>query len=225
MRPTDPSPAALRFYFDFISHNAYLAWARTRAIADAHGLRFEPVPVLFGVLLQHHGQLGPAEIPAKSRWMLRDVLRKARLLGLPLAPPHSHPFNPLPALRLACCELAHSDRLRLIERLWRATWAEGREVSSPAVLQTLVEELGLPAPALMDASRGEAAKRRLRENTDAAIADSVFGVPSVIVRGELFWGYDDLGTLERFLAARDPPLEAGELSAWAAVRPSVQRRR
>lgn len=221
----DPSPPALRFYFDFISHNAYLAWGRAQAIAHAHGLAFEPVPILFGVLLKHHGQLGPAEIPAKSRWMLRDVLRKARVLGLPLAPPHSHPFNPLPALRLACCRLDLPTRMRLIDRIWSATWAESREVSSPAVLRALVEELGLPAAALIEEAQGEAAKQRLRENTEAAIGQGIFGVPSVLVQGELFWGYDDLGTLERVLEGRDPLAGVTDLAAWAQVRPSVQRSR
>ena len=87
------------FYFDFISHNAYLAWTQLGPLAERHAVAFELVPVVFGALLAAHGQLGPAEVPPKSRWMLRDVVRKARLAGVPLAPPHSHPFNPLPSLR------------------------------------------------------------------------------------------------------------------------------
>lgn len=81
------------FYFDFISHNAYLAWAKLGAIAARHDVEFEPVPVVSGALLEAHGQLGPAEVPPKAAWMIRDVVRKAAQDGTALAPPHSHPFN------------------------------------------------------------------------------------------------------------------------------------
>src|SRR5690349_4880620 len=95
-------PGRLYFFFDYISHNAYLAWHKAPALAARHGLALTPVPVLFGAMLSHYRQIGPAELPAKSAWMLRNVLRKARLHGIPIAPPASHPFNPLLALRATC---------------------------------------------------------------------------------------------------------------------------
>lgn len=220
-------PACLYFLFDFISHNAYLAWARAIDIAARHGLRFEPVPVVFGAMLSAHGQVGPAEIPPKSRWMLRDVLRKAALLNLPIAPPHSHPFKSLVPLRWACCALEPAARLRLIEALWRATWAEGREVSDPAVVADVVRGAGFDADALAREVEGEAVKHRLRANTDAALAAGAFGVPTCFVQAgqQMFWGYDDLAFLELALSGRDPLGSAADLSAWTRVRPSVQRKR
>ncbi|MGQ0697161.1 MAG: 2-hydroxychromene-2-carboxylate isomerase [Panacagrimonas sp.] len=218
-------PDALYFLFDFISHNAYLAWARAQDIAAKHGLRFEPVPVVFGAMLSAHNQIGPAEVLPKGRWMLRDVLRKARLLDLPIAPPHTHPFKSLTALRLACCDINADTRMRLIDLLWRATWAESREVSNPAVLREIAAAAGLDAQQLENESNSDAVKKRLRANTDAALAAGAFGVPSVFARGELFWGYDDLDSLERFLEGRDPLGANPDLSAWSAVKPSVLRRR
>lgn len=218
-------PQRLYFLFDFISHNAYLAWARAQQIAAKHGLRFEPVPVVFGAMLSAHGQVGPAEVPPKSRWMLRDVLRKATLLNLPIAPPHSHPFKSLAPLRLACCALDASARIQLIDALWRATWAEGREVSNPAVLHEIATALGLDAPRLLAESEREDIKQRLRANTEESLAAGAFGVPTVFARGQLFWGYDDLDALERFLEGRDPLGDAADFSAWMKVQPSVQRRR
>lgn len=214
----------LYFLFDFISHNAYLAWGRTQQIAAKHGLKFEPVPVVFGAMLSAHGQVGPGEVPPKGRWMLRDVLRKARLLDLPIAPPHSHPFRSLDALRLCCCEMDAEARLRLCDALWRATWAESREVSNPAVLREIAGAVGLDPQRLEAESAGEAVKQRLRANTDDALATGAFGVPSVFVRGELFWGYDELWALEAFLEGRDP-LAGVDLTAWQAVRPTVLRKR
>jgi len=219
------NPGRLYFYFDFISHNAWLAWGRAQELAAQHGLAFEPVPVVFGALLKANGQLGPAEVPPKLHWMLWNVLRKARLHGIPLAPPHSHPFNPLAALRLACCELPAAQRLRLIDRIFRATWAESRAVSEPEVLRELVLDCGLDDEALLAESQSDSVKARLRESTEAALAAGVFGVPSVRVRGELFWGFDDLPFLEQFLQGVDPLGDPAEHQAWLQVRPSVQRTR
>ena len=95
--------APIRFYFDYISSNAYLAWARLPALAARFGRRIEPVPVLFAGLLEAHGQLGPAEIPARAYWTWRNNARKAALLkawdeyakavGVVLPDPPLHP-NP-----------------------------------------------------------------------------------------------------------------------------------
>lgn len=218
-------PARMYFLFDFISHNAYLAWHGARKIAEKHGLKFEPIPVVFGAMLSAYGQIGPAEVPPKSRWMLRDVLRKAASVKLPIAPPHSHPFKSLVPLRWACCDLDPVARERLIDALWSATWAEGREVSNPAVLRGIAATLGLDADALQQASESEPVKARLRTNTDTALAAGAFGVPSVFARGQMFWGYDDLGALDRFLEGRDPLGDSPDFEAWSKVKPTVQRRR
>lgn len=220
------SPDRLYFFFDYISHNAYLAWHRMPALARQHGLELTPVPVLFGAMLSHYKQVGPAELPAKSRWMLRNVLRKARQHGIPIAPPHSHPFNPLVPLRVTCADLDEDTRVRLVDRLFRAAWAESRPVADAAVVAAVLAELGLDAPRLLGEAQSEAVKQRLRENTQAALDAGLFGVPSMAVRGELFWGFDDLEYLEMVLSGHDP-LSAGgaELEPWLAVRPSVERRR
>jgi 2-hydroxychromene-2-carboxylate isomerase len=219
-------PRHLYFFFDFISHNAWLAWHKLPALAAQHKLVLEPVPVLFAGLLKAHGQTGPAEIPAKARWMIWNVLRKARQDGIPLAPPHSHPFNPLLPLRAACCELPRAQRMDLIQRLFRAAWVEGREVSEAEVVAEVITESGLDAAQLMAQAQSEEVKARLRENTEAAIAAGVFGVPGMLTGGELFWGYDDLPHLDNFLRGTDPLGDDREAYAgWFKLRASAQRKR
>jgi 2-hydroxychromene-2-carboxylate isomerase len=214
------------FFFDYISHNAYLAWCKAPELAARHGLSLEPVAVLFAGLLSHYKQVGPAEVPAKARWMLWNVLRKAQRHGIPIAPPASHPFNPLVPLRVSCADLAPPQRVALVDRLFRATWAEGRAVSERAVVRDLVAECDLPADALLAAAQSEPVKERLRQQTEAAIAAGVFGVPTLLARGELFWGFDDLEHLELFLQGRDAiAANRGAYQAWLAVRPSAERRR
>jgi len=92
--------------FDVISPFAYLAFPQLSRLPAHVSVGF--VPVLFAGLLQHFGQLGPAEIPSKRRFTYRFVLWRARQLGLPMRMPPAHPFNPLPALRLIIA--AGSDR-------------------------------------------------------------------------------------------------------------------
>lgn len=219
-------PGRLYFFLDYISHNAWLAWHQIAALARAHGLMLTPVPVLFGAMLSHHRQLGPAEVPAKSSWMLRNVLRKAKIHGIPIAPPASHPFNPLLPLRVTCAVSDESARIRVVDRLFRATWAEGRAVNEPGTLRALLDEMGLPGERLLADAAGEPVKQQLRENTEQALAHGVFGVPTMQVRGEMFWGFDDLEFLDAFLRGAEVlGADAARDAAWTQVRPSVERRR
>jgi 2-hydroxychromene-2-carboxylate isomerase len=222
--------APVRFYFDYVSPNAYLAWLELPRLAARHGRRVEPVPTLFAGLLGAHGQLGPAEIPAKAVWMSRNNLRKAALLGAALNAPVHHPFNPLLALRASCLAGSEQANAAAISALFRAVWVEREHVSEPAVVARVLDAAGLRGAELVARAEGPAAKQRLRDDTDAAIARGVFGVPTMIVGDELFWGYDDFSFLDRHLAGEDP-LTADAVARWAgksspsAMRPEALRAR
>jgi len=214
----------MRFYFDYISSNAYLAWTQLPKLTAKYGVAIEPVPVLFAGLLEAGGQLGPAEIPAKSVWMAKNNARKAALLGVPLKPPAFHPFNPLMSLRVSSLQIDAADRQRLIDALFRAVWVHGLHVSEPAVVESVADEVGLAGAELVAAAQQPECKARLRTQTDDAIARGVFGVPSMEVGDELFWGYDDFPYLELLLAGKDPI----DAAAWKTLPPptaSAMRKR
>jgi 2-hydroxychromene-2-carboxylate isomerase/catechol 2,3-dioxygenase-like lactoylglutathione lyase family enzyme len=201
----DPSPRSpIVFYFDYLSSNAYLAWTQLPALAERFGRRIEPVAVVFGKLLERYGQMGPAEVPPKVHWMSKNNLRKAVALGVDLKPPAFHPFNPLLALRASSLDLPGDGTTRLVDALFRAVWSEQRHVSEPAVLEAIASEVGLDGGSVVAAAQSDEVKLRLRKQTDDALAAGVFGVPTVIVDGELFFGFDDFPWLERFLDGRDP---------------------
>src|SRR3954463_11444493 len=124
----------VRFYFDVVSPNAYLAWTQLPALAARHGAPIQPVPVLFAGLLEAHGQLGPAEMPVKTRWMVRNNLRKAARLRVALNPPPFHPFTPLLAPRAGALPLAPGPLADLVGALFRAVWVEALHVSDAAVV-------------------------------------------------------------------------------------------
>ncbi|MEX2209063.1 MAG: 2-hydroxychromene-2-carboxylate isomerase [Myxococcota bacterium] len=218
------SEAPIRFYFDYISHNAYLAFTQLALLRARFGREFTLEPVLFAGLLNHHGQLGPAEVPPKARWMMLDVVRKARRLGVPIAKPFSHPFVPLLSLRVSFAELEPDSRLRLVDALFRAVWAESVDVSDAREVERVLSAAGLDGAALVAFAHGDAAKAALRASTERAIADGVFGVPSFRVGEELFWGFDDLAHLELHLAGRDP-LEPGDPARFTRYAASARRRR
>src|SRR5688572_15267639 len=171
--------ATLRFYFDYISTNAYLAWLQMPTLARRYSLLVEPVPVLFAGLLEAHGTSGPAETPAKALWMFKNNLRKAAILGAPLRPPAFHPFNPLLALRATTAARDADECDALVTRLMEAVWVRGEHVSDPEVVERAAREVGLGGAALVAAAGTSEIKAELRRQTDDAIARGVFGVPTM----------------------------------------------
>jgi 2-hydroxychromene-2-carboxylate isomerase len=213
----------LEFHFDYISPYAYLAWTQIHALAERHGATVEPVPILFAGLLGHHGTKGPAEIPAKRAYLRKDTLRIAHRFGVPLAPPASHPFNPLLPLRASSLDLDPGVRRKLIDGLYAATWAQSRRVDTPEVVAEVARSIGLDGDAIIAAANAEPAKSRLRTQTERAIARGVFGVPSILVGDELFWGTDSLPHLETFLRGEDPVASRSK-DLFADVPATAQRR-
>lgn len=214
---------ALRFHFDYISPYAYLAAAQIHAIGERHGRAVELVPVLFAAILDAHGQKGPAEIEAKRRYTFRDVVRKAAWMRVPIAPPASHPFNPLLGLRATTAVPPGPARRAAVEALYAATWGRGEDVTDPEVVTRALTGAGLDGAALVAAAGTPHIKEELKARTAAAIAEGVFGVPTILVGREVFWGTDSLPLLERHLTGDDPLIAAHE-DAWARIRPTAQRK-
>ncbi|HXH03288.1 MAG TPA: 2-hydroxychromene-2-carboxylate isomerase [Candidatus Competibacteraceae bacterium] len=206
----------LDWYFDFISPFAYLQQESFSRLPTDVAVR--PRPVLLAGLLGHWGQKGPAEIPGKRRFTYRHVYWLAGHHGIPLRMPPAHPFNPLKPLRLA---VALGATPEVVREIFRFIWRDGLDASSDEGLRALAARLGVAdAAALIE---GDEVKASLRANTDEAIARGVFGVPTFVVSGELFWGFDATGMLLDYLA--DPGLfDAPEWRRISELPAGVQRR-
>lgn len=180
------------WYFDFVSPFSYMQWIRVRR--DYPALTLRPRPVLFAGLLKHWGQLGPAELPTKRRHAYRIALWQAQQLQIPLRFPPAHPFNPLAALRLA---VAVDDVERAVDLLFRHIWEQGLAGDSAAALASVAHELGIDdVPAVL---AREDVKRTLADNGAEAIARGVFGVPTLVIADQLFWGNDTTALVLQFL--------------------------
>jgi 2-hydroxychromene-2-carboxylate isomerase len=205
----------VEFFFDYISPYAFLAWEDTKRIAKEHRVEVVPKPILFAALLNHNDTRGPAEIASKRRYLFVDLLRKAEFLGLELNVPATHPFNPLLALRATCAADA-ATRGEVVSKLFAAVW---RDVADVNDVETY-EALGL-GKLVTKASNAEV-KQQLRSNTDEAIRDHIFGVPTLRFEGELFWGVDNLPFLEERLGGKSGP-ELEKVKYWEDLEASATR--
>ncbi len=207
----------IRWYFDFVSPFAYLQSKLLGGLAARAAV--EPVPVLFAALLDRWKTVGPAELPAKRIFTYRFCQWYAQRHGIRFRMPPRHPFSPLKPLRLAI--LLESD-LGAVMRIFDSIWAEGRDLELPADWSALCAALGRADAAT--AIDGDAVKSRLRANTEEAIARGVWGVPTLAVDGELFWGADATDfALDHLTGAVD--LGSGEYARIAGLPRGAERRR
>lgn len=206
-------PRPITFYFDFISPYAYLAWTQIHALAAKYGRDVVAVPILFAALLNEYGHKGPAEIPPKRVYIFKDVMRTSVVLGVHTRPPPAHPFNPLLALRCVSLLDDQAERRRAIDALYQEAWGGGRGVTDADVVTAALTAAGLDGASLVARAATDAAKQRVRAQTEQAIADGAFGVPTLLVDGELFWGLDSFPHVERRLQGKDPA-DAVDFSQW-----------
>ncbi|GAA3995161.1 2-hydroxychromene-2-carboxylate isomerase [Comamonas faecalis] len=188
---------------DFISPYAWLAFADLPRQLEGLSWHVRWRPVLLGALLKSHGNPGPLAVPAKAQWLRRHCGWLGQHLGMGLDWPAVHPFDPLPLLRLAlqCSEDGHVNRF-VAGAVLRHVWLGGHDALAPERLEALRSELQ-PQLRCDEAT----ARQLLRSNTDAALAEGVFGVPSFHVDGQLLWGLDSLPML-RSIVAQSPPATA-----------------
>lgn len=200
------------FCYDLNSPFAHIALHRLNELPDDVTVR--PVPVLLGAILSHHGQKGPAEIPAKRLHTYRISLFTGEKYGLEMRFPPRHPFNPLAAQRL----LAGSEAdLATVKKAFSFVFEEGRTPDTPDELAAFAAVIGVD----VSLAGEQTAKDALRANTERAITAGLFGVPSFIAGGEVFWGVDSFDMLKAWLASngtlfgREPyaGLEAVEVAA------------
>jgi 2-hydroxychromene-2-carboxylate isomerase len=205
------------WYFDFISPFSYLQLGKIQTLRER--LEITPVPIVFGAVLKHHGQLGPAEIPGKREFTYRAVQWTAEREGVPFRFPPAHPFNPIAALRLA---IAAGTTWPAISAIFEHIWKQGRAGDDANALADVGRDLGIDDVAAAIAR--EEVKAALRANTESALAVGVFGVPTLRIGAEFFWGNDATPMIQSWL---DEPrrFADSEYRRIAQLPRAVERRR
>ena len=207
-------------WLDPISPFAYLAFERLPVALEGLSYELHHRPVLFAGLLKQWGQKGPAEIEPKRAWTFRHVAWLAHSFGIEMQTPASHPFNPLPLLRLlyATADAGQGPNRRACELVMRHVWRGGGDAIDAGRLAALHAQL---AP--RRDPNGDEVKAELRAATDAAIAQGVFGVPTFGLDGRLFWGVDALAMLRAALAG-DAWFDGPDWAAAGIRPPGIERR-
>lgn len=198
-------PTPIEFHFDFISPYGWFASRRIEAIAARHGREVDWHPMLLGVSVMKVMGLKPLlDTPLKGDYVRRDVMRYVRRHGLSMKRDIDAPsMNPLAAGRAFCWVKKHHPRQQaaMAHAIYEAYWAEGMDLSTPeAVASRIVLPEGIEARALLDALNGDEPAALLRASVEASLAKGVFGSPTVIADGEMFWGVDRLAELDEWLA-------------------------
>jgi 2-hydroxychromene-2-carboxylate isomerase len=190
------------FYFEFASPYGYLASTQIDALAGRHLRTVAWRPIMLGAAFKETGARPLTQTPLKGPYLLHDVPRFARFLGVPLTLPPVMPMNSLAASR-ACVWLEEDDperANRLAKALFHAHWGEGRDLAAPKAVAEIAAGLGIERDGLLAAVADQRIKDRLKAETQAAIERGVFGSPFIFVDGEPFWGADRLPQVETWLA-------------------------
>lgn len=194
------------FWFEFASTYSYPAAMRIEGLAAARGVTIEWRPFLLGPIFAAQGwNDSPFNIyAAKGRYMWRDLERVCAKDGLPLRRPSRFPRSGLLAARVATAGAGEPWLPAFVRSVYRANFAQDRDIGDRGVIAELLDELGCPPAPLLASAESPLARAALRSQTEHAMETGVFGAPSFVVRGdgdgngaggnagELFWGNDRL---------------------------------
>ncbi|CAD0184046.1 2-hydroxychromene-2-carboxylate isomerase [Ruegeria sp. THAF57] len=195
-------PHSIQFWFEYASTYSYLCAMRVEDVATNHGVTVEWQPFLLGPIFASQGwDNSPFNLyPAKGRYMWRDMERLTAQRNLPFQRPDPFPQNGLKAARLTLAIEDHAQRAALSRAVYSAEFANGQNIADDAVLRACLAETGLSQD-LLDKTQDPAVKAALITQTKTAQDNGLFGAPSFLVGGELFWGDDRLEDAVRFAAA------------------------
>jgi 2-hydroxychromene-2-carboxylate isomerase len=193
--------AAIDFYFDFISPYSYLAHTQLPQIAARHGRTIAYHPVDLTALKLAGGNTGPSsrDQPLKIKYAYADFARWSKRYGVPMVRLGGYD----PKCRLTRGTFLARDRGKAgayVTAVWRRIWGEGGSLADEALMRAVAREMGWNEGeflAFLDAPETDA---RLKAETEAATKRGVFGMPTMMVGDELWWGNDRLDFLEEYLA-------------------------
>ena len=185
---------AIDFFYEFASTYSYITAMRIAPLAQAAGVTVRWRPFLLGPIFKQQGwETSPFNLyPAKGRYMVRDCERQCAALGIAFRLPDPFPQNTLLAARVALAALAEGWGEDFSRAVYRAQFAEGRQIGSAEVIGAIVRDLGRDGGAVLARAQSDAIKQELRAATEEAQRLGIFGAPSFVAGGELFWGNDRL---------------------------------
>ncbi len=208
---------SIKFYFDYVSPFSYILNEQLHRLPSDADVQY--VPVLFAGLLKHWGNVGPVDIERKKLFTYRMSTWVASNLGVKFHTPPSHPFNPLPYLRLS---IAMNNDEKVITNLFRAIWTQNIDPATVEGRNAIWCEIGIEnvEKKITDVS----IKNALIKNTQEATSTGIFGVPTLMIDDQMFWGLDSLDFLLDYLSDSDL-FQTEEMKRLESIRYGVAVRR
>ena len=194
-------------YYALSSPWTYLGWARFRGLAERTGARVDHRPIKVARVFAASGGLPLAKRPKQRQaYRLQELRRWRDHLGMPLNlhPRHFPVDDQLAARMVIACGQRGGDVSRLSEAIMRAVWVEERDIADPGTLEAIAADQGA-GDDLLAAARAPEVEAHYEVNTQAAIEQGVFGVPTFVIGDQLFWGQDRLDFVERALRESPAP--------------------
>ncbi|AXI04635.1 2-hydroxychromene-2-carboxylate isomerase [Aquirhabdus parva] len=185
---------SILFWFDFASTYSYPAAMRIATLADSSNIQVIWRPFLLGAIFQQQGwNDSPFNIyPAKGAYMWRDMARLCMRENLDFKRPTVFPRNGLMASRIVCANHNELWIPAFVRHVFQANFKYDLNIADLDVITKILNDLDLDADKILNQIKQQEIKNLLRQQTDEAIQSGVFGAPSFIVEGELFWGNDQL---------------------------------
>jgi 2-hydroxychromene-2-carboxylate isomerase len=184
------------FYFDFMSPYAYLAHHRLVGMTRRLGWGVDYRPVDLAQAKLAVGNTGPAnrEMPIKHRYLRIDLKRWADLYSVPFVPPASYGAERVN--RGAFYAIDRNCAEAYVTLAWHRIWGEGVAMDSDELLREVGRSMGWDVEDLVRYTESEAAIQRLRASNGAATQRGVFGVPTMAIGDEIWWGNDRMDFVE-----------------------------
>ena len=193
--------AAIDFYFDFTSPYGYLAAERIDALAAKYQREVNWHAILLGFIFKQTGQVPPMQVPLKGEYVIHDMARSARYVGVPLKFPAEFPKMTITAARGFYWLNDQNPALAktFARHVYRAYFVDNLDVGNAGVIADIAHSAGVDRTAFTSNVQSDAVKERFKNESDRAIARKVFGSPYFIVDNEPFWGVDRMEQLEHWL--------------------------
>jgi len=196
----------LVFYFDFLSPYSYLAWRRlknSQVILKKYKVKVIFRPVTMSTIIHSYDTKGPAEIPSKRDFLTRAALRRSVKEKIEFTFPKELPFNSLYALRSVLCPSVKDCQEELVHQIFMSGWSRGEGLGTEEDMSKIWELCGLDVKKIGNEVMSRDVRRALKQNNKEALENGVFGVPSFLWRGELFWGDDSFDDLIAVIEGKD----------------------
>ena len=184
------------FYYDYGSPATYLAWTQINRIIEEANASLNMVPILLGGVFKETGNVSPGSVPAKGKWMNKDLIKHSKLYNVEFNLNSFFPINTLNLMRGAIAAKEMDIFKEYSQAIFLGIWVKDLNLGDVSILQKYLEQNNIDAKKLFDLVQSDEVKTMLIQNTKNAVANGVFGAPTFLVDDELIFGQDRLSFLK-----------------------------